>query len=92
MASNMKKGWDGIVADAKAQKSAPALDPNTTLGVGTGGAIGATVGSGVAGPVGAAVGGGLGGVVGANVANDLEQDAKKESPKGQQHKTPKSNS
>ncbi|HWQ72296.1 MAG TPA: hypothetical protein VN370_08235 [Desulfitobacteriaceae bacterium] len=84
LAGNVKHGWESIVAEAKAQKGAQALDPNTTLGIGTGGALGATVG-GMAGPIGAAVGGGLGGIVGAGVGSEIAHDSKHESKK-EEHK------
>lgn len=84
LASNVKEGWEDVVAQAKAQKGLSA-DSGTLVGAGAGGALGASLG-GMAGPVGAAIGGGLGGVTGATVGTELSRDAKegkihhKESP------------
>ncbi len=76
LANEVKQGWEGVVAEAKAQKGmAGNLPPNAAIAAGAGGALGATVG-GMAGPVGAAVGGGLGGVVGASVGSSTTPEYK----------------
>jgi len=82
LASNVKHGWEGVVAEAKAKKGS--FDPNITLGAAAGGAMGATVGGmagSMGGPVGAAVGGGLGGAVGASMGSELKSEMKKEETK-----------
>lgn len=71
-ASNLKEGWEDVVAEAQAQKGMHPANTGITLGAGAGGALGATVG-GMAGPVGAAVGGGLGGAVGASVGSQMQE-------------------
>lgn len=70
LASNVKEGWEDVVAQAKAQKGVNSQDNGSLVGAGAGGAIGASVG-GMAGPVGAAIGGGLGGVTGASIGNEM---------------------
>ncbi|MHB1653352.1 MAG: hypothetical protein ACYCVD_12860 [Desulfitobacteriaceae bacterium] len=75
LASNVKEGWEDVVAQAKAQKRLVNPDNGTLVGAGAGGAIGASIG-GMAGPVGAAIGGGLGGVTGATVGSEIAHEVK----------------
>lgn len=77
LASNVKEGWEDVVAEARSQKGMTNLNAGTTFGAGAGGALGASIG-GMAGPVGAAVGGGLGGMVGANVGSVNQDKTNKE--------------
>lgn len=75
LASNVKEGWEDVVAQAKAQKGLINQDNSALVGAGAGGAIGASIG-GMAGPAGAAIGGGLGGVAGATVGNEIAHEKK----------------
>lgn len=87
MASEVKAGWEDIVAEAKVKNAMsiadqmPGTDVGTVVGAGAGGAVGASIGSGMAGPMGAVVGGGLGGVMGAGMGSGVTET-----------KTPKSES
>lgn len=76
VASDIKEGWEDVVAEAKTQNVAAAtsgMDTGTVVGAGAGGAIGASIGGGMAGATGAMVGGGLGSVVGAGVGSGVTE-------------------
>lgn len=78
LASNLKSGWEDVVAEAKTQMETSSINNSATLGAGAGGALGATIGGMAGGPVGSAVGGGLGSVVGVNAGSTIHQDNPKD--------------
>lgn len=79
LGSDVKEGWEDLVAEAKAQKATAAmagaggLDTGTVVGAGAGGAVGASIGGSMAGAMGAAVGAGVGSVVGAGVGSGVSE-------------------
>jgi hypothetical protein len=82
LGANVKEGWEDLVAEAKAQKSAAGMpgaetmDMGTVVGAGAGGAVGASIGGSMAGAMGAAVGAGVGSVVGAGVGSGVTEPHK----------------
>ncbi|MEL7564042.1 MAG: hypothetical protein AAGU27_04095 [Dehalobacterium sp.] len=72
--SDVKEGWEDIVAEAKAGRS---QSLNIPLGAGLGAAAGAGIGQTVAGPAGSAIGSGVGAATGALTMVNQDQGENK---------------
>lgn len=79
LASNIKEGWQDLVAEARTQRDMSHMK-DEVVGAGAGGAVGATIGSSLGGPVGAAVGGGVGSMLGVGLSSKDDTEEKQDQP------------